>query len=272
MHIRAGRPRWGAGRKRAGGLDFVAGQPTRYLIGIDDTDNLTSRGTGFRARSLGALLAAESLAKPLGITRHQLLVDPRIPYTSHNSSLCLLAEADAADFDAVADFCRDYLLREAAPGSDAGLCLAPAAAVGPAVEAYGARAKRDVIARSDAVSLAQARGILLEGLTGDHGGIIGALAAVGLRASARDGRFVWLPGVREMSGVLTADAILQTTGIDEIRPLSGGRIAGPDRIETSPWPRPVLLEGRAVLLVQRTEQNDGSHEWNLAPKEIIKRY
>ena len=59
------------------------------LIGIDDTDNLETRGTGFRARQLASGLQASALATTHGITRHQLLVDPRIPYTSHNSSACL---------------------------------------------------------------------------------------------------------------------------------------------------------------------------------------
>ncbi len=51
----------------------------KWLIGIDDTDNLESRGTGHRVRWLGDLLAREDLADIKGITRHQLLVDPRIP-------------------------------------------------------------------------------------------------------------------------------------------------------------------------------------------------
>lgn len=55
----------------------------RYLIGIDDTDNLESRGTGFRARQLLQRLAEAGFARPLGITRHQLYVHSDIPYTSH---------------------------------------------------------------------------------------------------------------------------------------------------------------------------------------------
>ena len=66
----------------------------KWLIGIDDTDNLESRGTGHRVRWLGDLLAREDLADIKGITRHQLLVDPRIPYTSHNSSTCMQISAD----------------------------------------------------------------------------------------------------------------------------------------------------------------------------------
>lgn len=244
----------------------------RYLIGIDDTDNSTSRGTGFRGRRLGTLLAAQGLAQPEGITRHQLFVDPRIPYTSHNSSLCLTVEAEGGQAAAVIEFCRDYLLRESAPGSDAGLCVAPFSVFGDELQEFGLRAKREVVTKAAAHALAEAGGVHLEGLTGDRGGVIGALAGCGLRASARDGRFVWVTGVRRMCGVFDADTILRTTGIQEIRGLNGERISGAARIETSPWPRPVMLDGRAVLLVERASKTETGHEWNLAPKDIIKSY
>ncbi len=96
----------------------------RYYIGIDDTDNLESRGTGHRARQLGAMLQDAGIARLLSITRHQLLVHQDIPYTSHNSSACLLMDCDAAKESELKTFCREFLLSESAPGSDAGLCIA----------------------------------------------------------------------------------------------------------------------------------------------------
>jgi len=59
------------------------------LLAVDDTDNLHSRGTGFLCQQLLAHLQAAGLGTPLGATRHQLLLDHRIPYTSHNSSACI---------------------------------------------------------------------------------------------------------------------------------------------------------------------------------------
>ena len=79
----------------------------RYLIGVDDTDNLESRGTGHRVRQLANCLAQQELAQPLGITRHQLLVDPRIPYTSHNSSACLLVDANETRVNDLWEACRE---------------------------------------------------------------------------------------------------------------------------------------------------------------------
>ncbi len=144
------------------------------------------------------------------ITRHQLLFDRRIPYTSHNSSLCLRVELPSPDTSALADMCRTYLLEHSADGSDAGLCIASWSAVPSVVEDFGFKAKRDILTQNEARHLAQREVLQLEGLTGDHGGVIGALAAVGLRKSGRDGRIAWRPGLRETRGVVTGAHLLDS--------------------------------------------------------------
>jgi hypothetical protein len=244
----------------------------RYLIGIDDTDNPDSRGTGFRARQLGQRLAEAALAATRGITRHQLLVHPDIPYTSHNSSACLDVELTGGDFTGLADFCREYLAAESAPGSDAGLCIAGFDAVGESVVEFGRSAKRVVLSREAARELAAAAGLHLEGVTGDHMGMIGALSAVGLRRSGQDGRFIWLKGVRELSGTASAAQLLQSTGIDAVETVDGGAIPQEAEVCVDPWPRPVLLGGRAVLLAQKKRDGNACNEWELLSKEAIRQY
>jgi hypothetical protein len=244
----------------------------RYLIGIDDTDNLESRGTGFRARCLGADLAEAGLARVDGVSRHQLLVHPDIPYTSHNSALCLDAHVPDGRIDDVRAFCRDFLLRESAEGSDAGLCIAAFDTLSDEVMSFGVRAKQEVLVRSEAEDVARDAGVFLEGLTGDHGGMIGALASVGLRHSGTDGRFVWLEGVRELSGVAPASELIENTGIDAIEDRDGQAVSPADSICVDPWPRAVLVEGRAVLLVQRPENKNVGFHWQLLPREDIRRF
>ena len=72
------------------------------LLGLDDTDILGHKpGTGRLARDLAAHLADTFPVRAAGVVRHQLLVDPRIPYTSHNSPACVILET----FDGSADWC-----------------------------------------------------------------------------------------------------------------------------------------------------------------------
>ena len=244
----------------------------RYLIGIDDTDNADSRGTGFRARQLGARLGEAGLATTLGITRHQLLVHPDIPYTSHNSSACLDVRLANGSWQALAEFCRDYLATESADGADAALCVAAWDAVGEAVMGFGRSAKERVLTREQASELAARAALHLQGVTGDHMGVIGALAAVGLRRSGHDGRFIWLQGVRELSGTATAARLLDTTGIEAVETVDGRAVPREAEVLVDPWPRPVLLGGRAVLLTQETQEKNAAYGWELLPKEAVRRY
>src|SRR5262249_51531027 len=146
---------------------------------------------------------------------------------------------------------RDYLGRTAAPGSDAGLCVALFEEAGVEIIGFGERAKCEVLTKLEAMALAARAGFRLEGATGDHGGIIGALACVGLRKTGNDGRFVWVEGVRELDGIATAGHLLETTGIDVLRNVSGLKQPGAeDLIDVAPWPRPVLLDHKAVLLIE----------------------
>jgi hypothetical protein len=237
----------------------------RYLIGVDDTDNLESRGTGYRVRQLADFLAEQELAQPLGITRHQLLVDPQIPYTSHNSSACLLVKADKHRKTALWEACRDFLLRESAPGSDAGLCLAVWDSVNASICAFGRRAKIVVLTQLEAEQTALDYEVQLEGLTGTHGGIIGALAAVGLHREGSDGRFLWLPGMRELSGILPVAEICARGHIDGIRPINGINLAPETLVNVGEWVRPILHGGQAILYVE--EQNN---EWHILSKDRIK--
>lgn len=244
-----------------------------FLVGIDDTDNLESHGTGYLSRQLGALIAASGIAQVYEITRHQLLFDRRIPYTSHNSSLCLRVDAPRGGIRALADMCRSYLLEHSAEGSDAGLCIADWSAVSPDIEEFGFGAKRDILTQDGARDLAERRALYLEGLTGDEGGVIGALAAVGLRRSGRDGRIAWRPGLRETRGIVTGAHLLTHSGIDAIRHArSGEPINASDRINVNPWPRGVMIEGQAVLLVEPAGSHYDHFHWQLASKDILRQF
>ena len=246
--------------------------PLNLLIGLDDTDNLTSRGTGFRARCLAAELEQAGMVEVTGVTRHQLLVDDAIPYTSHNSSACISAVVnDGAETAPVIELCRDFLGRHAAQGSDVGLCVT-AYAVAEKVRDFGYDAQRTVLRRLQAEQLARSENIHLEGLTGDHQGMIGALAAVGLHSTGDDGRYIWVRGIRERKGeTLTLAELIKTTGVQIVVTLDGTPINDLETtLDLGPWPRPVRMNGRATLLVEKN--NGGDTDWKVLDKETIKSF
>jgi hypothetical protein len=236
---------------------------THYLIGIDDTDNLESRGTGYCVRQLAKWLAENELAVPGGITRHQLFVHPDIPYTSHNSSACISIETKNADD--VWEGSREFLLREAAIGSDVGLCLAQWETILAEVQSFGGRAKIEVLTLAEAQRIASVAGIQCEGLTGTGGGVIGALAGIGLHRAGNDGRFLWLPGLRELNGTYLVKEVIAKGHIERVCTLDYDELPSEEIVHVGEWVRPVLLDGKSTLFIE--EQN---HEWHIISKEQIK--
>src|SRR5210317_1873224 len=189
------------------GLD----EQTDILIGIDDTDNADSRGTGFHSRQLAHQLELNAAAQVKGITRHQLFVSPAIRYTSQNSSACILVKSN--NHQLIKGICEQYLLEHSAPGSDAGLCMALPKNMNESIVDWGRRAKCEVLDMKDAMILADKSSIFLQGYTGTHEGIIGALAATGLRYGGHDGRFIWRKGKKELRdlqpGIFTTEDLIR---------------------------------------------------------------
>lgn len=190
-------------------------------IGLDDTDNAESRGTGRLARSVAGGLVVDY---PLvGVTRHQLLVDPSIPYTSHNSSAALrFTVSEGIDLADIQARVRALMLADFQPGSDPGLCVA-ADPVPAAVSEFGRRAQQMVLTQAEARALAADAGLRLEGLGGTEGGVIGALAAVGLAATGEDGRYLLVGRARDLSGLQPVEVVL-AAGISAVTTLDGERV------------------------------------------------
>jgi hypothetical protein len=235
-------------------------------IAIDDTDVLDSRGTGHLARALAAELSSHG--RSLGITRHQLLVDPRIPYTSHNSSACLLLRT-ARDAARLAEIAGAFLERNAARGSDPGLCVTAGDAVTPEIVAYGARAKQEIVTVPEAQRLAAAAHAVLSAHGGSGLGVIGALAAVGLRTGGNDGRFIDIGATRSLAGLITV-ARLRESGVEAFA--VGERVIElPDdvRIDVGDWCRPVLRAGHPTLLLEEMEAH-GPERWRAVARDHIR--
>lgn len=243
----------------------------KYYIGIDDTDNPESRGTGFRARELSDILEKELGLKKVWVTRHQLFVSSQIPYTSHNSSACLKMEGENVSLERIIRTAAGYLEEKSAPGSDPGLCVAEENRITPELIEYGLLAKIEVIRKEDSLKFACKLGIHLSEHGGTGGGVIGALAAVALCKSGNDGRFLWLKGIREMKGIYTAEEIFEKSGVSEIKTLRNDVPGRKDLIDVADWFKPVLLDGKPVLLVEPWEIN-GQRGWRIIPKDEIKKY
>lgn len=245
------------------------------LISIDDTDNLESPGSGTLAENMAMALQAKGLAECGDISRHQLLVHDAIPYTSGNSAMCFPARSLAGGLDAIIGFGQDFLQREAAAGSDPGLCVVhnDGRLDKDALIAFGQNAKKSIVSKDAAYHLAAGLGVHLSEHGGTGGGIIGALAAIGLRLHGSDGR---LRGWHRLGnpGDRTTPADLCThPGIDAVVSETGERLGDNTPIVFSDETiKTVLLEGLRVVPVTRSSRGSGGCDWVTLSRKAIKRF
>ena len=221
------------------------------FICIDDTDDLESIGTGELLENMCAEARARALGEGGFIVRYQLLIDEAIPYTSHNSSMCCAFRTD--DRDALTAFCKDYLEKNAAPGSDPGLCVLtddPALDYTP-LTSFGRRAQTEIVTKREAYETAAAFGadVSLTEHGGTGGGVIGALAGAGLRAGKEEGRVKGklhpVPGKETM----TAKAFAELFGLGQVVDTDGAPAAAELLLTFTEPTKAVFRDGKVTGII-----------------------
>lgn len=242
----------------------------KLLICMDDTDNMESKGTGWLVEDACREMTALGWGTYSMISRHQLFVHPDIPYTSHNSSMVFTAETDVPG-ERYVDFLSAYLEKNSAPGSDPGLCIAhePANGAREALISFGLRAKKEVLTKDEAYALAHTLGVHLSEHGGTGGGIIGALAGIGLRLWGNDGRFRGWFHLGRDGELVTADRILAFESVEAIRTPDGSAVPDDARIALSEQLKTICMDGRSTLLVHPA---GGDRVYRVLAKQELKRY
>jgi tRNA(Ile2) C34 agmatinyltransferase TiaS len=215
-------------------------------IGIDDTDLIGTPGTGHIARTLASQLAARFSL--LGVTRHQLLEDPRVPCTKKNSCAGIILEMpDDFELDQLYADVAKYVTTASAPGSDPGLCMATS--VSADIIEFGLKTQRTLVTQTEARELAHFHNIMLSGLGGNEDGIIGALSSVGLNAEGNDGRYVMVGSSRALQGLQPVSSVI-AAGITAVQTVDGTQV-DEGFVQTDQL-RPARRNGRPVAIVEWT--------------------
>ncbi|WP_205743256.1 hypothetical protein [Geobacter sp. FeAm09] len=242
------------------------------LISIDDTDDIESPGTGEVADILAAGIEARGWGRCGPVTRHQLLLAPEIPYTSHNSSMCFTADVCEDMLSEIAGFCGSELEAQSVPGSDPGLCIVlPERLPYPdRLIEFGRKAKESVISKNEAYELSAFLGVHLSEHGGTGQGVIGALAGAGLRLSGNDGRFKGKFRIPSRQGVASVKDI-RTSGIDLVQALDGEQLHDDETVLVGDWVKPVLMAGKTVLLAV-PQIHGGNVCWKACERKVFKDY
>jgi len=248
---------------------------THILIGIDDTDNLDSPGSGSIAEYLADSLQANGLAQCHGITRHQLFVHSNIPYTSHNSSMCIPATTLADRLEDIIAFGQSFLRQAAAVGSDPGLCIVVDndRLDRKTLINFGLEAKQTILNKDMAYGLAKDLDVHLSEHGGTGGGIIGALAATGLRLFGNDGRFRGWHPCGKAGEVASVSELCSHTFIDAVATGDGQALAADQQVLLSEDTlKTVLLAGNRVIPVIAAKSDRGGPQWQTMTRKEVKRF
>jgi hypothetical protein len=229
------------------------------FVGIDDTDMPETPGTNKLAFHLAERLAPRYSTQ--WIVRHQLLEDPRVPCTNKNGCVSLLLHPqDEPRIPMLIAELREVITAWSPPGSDPGLCVTEA--VPGEVTGWGRAAQSELLTHEAALRVANEAGIHLEPLGGTGGGIIGALAAVGLLATWNSGRVVYCGSFPSQSFDATGPHEISTVydwGVDDIVAIESGQRVTRGVVDLGKRLRPNLRDGRIVLYVARGVE--GESEW-----------
>jgi len=224
----------------------------KIYLGFDDTDTKDSEyGTGKLVRRFIKNLPEQ--CECLGIVRQQLLINDAIPYTSHNSAACLIAELFGPDLlPEVTEKAISYIEDVAVEGSDPGLCVVTEADH-PSIDSminFGQLCTHTVSTQKQAMAVAKK--VHLSGHGGTNDGIIGAVAAVGLTISGWAGRFIEYGDMRNLPDEVRVSKLTQM-GIEVVSMERDAVIPAPnDTIISNGWIRPRLLGWHPVLFVNPT--------------------
>lgn len=233
-----------------------------FLLGIDDTDSHDSPTTATLALALGQHFESLGVAELICITCHPLFDHPTLIGDCGNRAVCILLDADLQHAREIELGCREFLRRESSPGSNTGFALAAWNQFDPEVVAWGKTARFTLLERLSALALGRQAGMALSGLAGSGRGVIGALAAVGLRFEGSDGWVDWMPGLDALNGVYTPVTLADVARFERIETESGRRPALDDRILISHRPRPVLKGGNITLLLTPAKRGS-EHHWEV---------
>lgn len=244
-------------------------------LSIDDTDNIDSPGSGHLAEVMAKeLLNLGLTSKCSHISRHQLFVHESIPYTSHNSSMCFQAVIREHNLANTIQFAKAFLKKASAQGSDPGLCVAVErqSLDHQALIDFGLQAKKNVFTKQEAYVLAERTGVHLSEHGGTGGGIIGALAGIGLRLHGSDGRFRGWLRFGKAGQTTTPGNLCLHSNVDSVVDDEG--VAVPDDTQITfaeDQVKTVCLNHRQVIPVTRTVLTNGS-AWTTLTKADVKRF
>ncbi len=242
----------------------------KIIIGIDDTDNAYSKGTGSIATEMTEIIESKGWGTCDTVTRHQLYLHPDIAYTSHNSSMIFTANVNPDIYEELKETLTSYLEKESAEGSDPAICIGEISKIKCKEELieFGYSAKRQVRTKEEAYNLADKCNLYLREVGGEGIGVIGAIAGVALRYEGNDGEVKG--GIEQYTkgDLVPVSDFLKEKNITKVCSKDLKEVPKDTVVKVKWKVKPIISEGLPILLVDKDEKG----QWTTLNKDGIREF
>ncbi len=228
----------------------------KIYVGIDDSHRRDGGGAGETASLLTKVLEENRWGQPELPSRHRLYQHPDTGCRKHNTARSFSAQIEERYLSVFIDYACKVVRRDSSPDSNAGLVIAISERMTNTDEiiAYASRVKEGLVSRDETNRMIGKQGLHVFELSGNGKGIIGALAAAGLRMTGNDGQFRGKLQLGSGDGyIATVQEIIENTHVEQIKNMDLENIDKDQSVRMGEKVKVVLLEHKYTLMVFPTE-------------------
>ncbi|MEN6325898.1 MAG: hypothetical protein ABFD18_06795 [Syntrophomonas sp.] len=228
----------------------------KIYVALDDSRQLDGGKAGETASLMGKYIEARGWGRSTIPSRHRLYPHPETGCKKHNTARSLAADIDVQYLNEFIDYACQLIISTGTGDSNAGLAIAvPELMENPdELIEYAYRVKEGLVSKDETLRLATQPGLYVFELNGTGKGIIGALAAVGLRMTGNDGQFRGKLQVGTGEDyIASVKEIVDQTFVEQVKNMDFENISDLEYVRMGEKVKVVLLDNKYTLMVFPTE-------------------
>lgn len=224
----------------------------KIFAAIDDSRQLDGGKAGETASLLGKFIEENGWGKCSTPSRHRLYPHPDTACKKHNTARSFSADIDEQYLADFIDYACKLVRSTGTSDSNAGLVVAIPELMENLDELieYAYRVKEGLVSQDEALRFKNKPGLYLFELNGSGRGIIGALAAAGLRITGNDGQFRGKLQIGTGEDyIASVKEIIDKSYVEQVKNMDFENISDSEYVRMGEKVKVVLLDNKYTLMV-----------------------
>lgn len=228
----------------------------KIFVALDDSRQLDGGKAGHTASLLAKYMEERGWGSSAIPSRHRLYPNPATGCKKHNTARSFSAELDSQHLEEFMAYACELIRSTGTPDSNTGLVVAvPELMDNPAeLIDYAYKVKEEMVSKEEAIQFSGKPGLYMYELIGSGNGIIGALAAAGLRMTGNDGQFRGKLQVGTGEDyIASVKEIIDQTYVEQVKNMDFENLDDIEQVRMGEKVKVVLLDDKYTLMVFPTE-------------------